>query len=121
MDFAKAFDKVNYSLLIHKLTTYVICGTINQWISNWINQRTQTVAIDGQRSRPVKVESGVSQGSVLGPTLFLYYFNDLPEKLTSIVRLFADYDTIVYLTITSKEGGKILQEDLDKLADWEKL
>ena len=120
MDFAKAFDKVNHSLLIHKLTTYGICGTVSQWISNWLNRRTQTVVIDGQRSRPVPVESGVPQGSVLGPSLFLYYINDLQEKLTSTVRLFAD-DTIAYLTITSKEGGKILQEDLDKLADWEKL
>ena len=64
--------------------------------------------------------SGVPQGSVLGPSLFLFYINDLPNSLVSNIRLFAD-DTVVYLTIHSASDTHVLQNDLDKLADWEKL
>ena len=66
----------------------------------------------------MKVESGVPQGSVLGPSLFLFYINDLAVDLKSTVRLFAD-DTVVYLTIASDNDCRQLQSDLDKLARWE--
>ena len=64
------------------------------------------------------MSSGVPQGSFLGPILFLVFINDLPEKLSSQVRLFAD-DKAVYLTIGGLVGGKVLQNDLDKLSLWE--
>ena len=70
--------------------------------------------MDGKNS----VESGVSQGSVLGPSLFLFYINDMPQRLPSTVRLFAD-DTIVYLTISSDTDAQTLQSDLDKLGIWQ--
>lgn len=80
-------------------------------------QRTQRVVVDGEMSDSSNVISGVPQGSVLGPTLFLFYINDMPEGVRSKIRLFAD-DTIMYLTITSTSLHS-LQDDLDKLTKWE--
>ena len=97
MDFAKAFDKVHHSLLAHTLDHYGIRGKPNTWIQAFLSDRTQTVVLEGISSDTVDVDSGVPQGSVLGPSLFLYFINDIPERLKSNVRLFAD-DTVVYLT-----------------------
>ena len=118
MDFSKAFDKVCHSLLVHKLRHYGIKGKVNQWIGNFLSGRSQQVVLSGEKSPYISVESGVPQGSVLGPALFLYYINDMPEGIKSTVRLFAD-DTIVYLTIASDKDSTDLQEDLDRLAKWE--
>ena len=118
MDFAKAFDKVNHSLLIHKLRYYGIDGKTTRWIQNWLEDRQQTVVLDGVSSEAVSDDSGVPQGSVLGPGLFLFYINDLQSRLTSKVRLFAD-DTIIYLTIANEDDASTLQEDLNKLGQWE--
>jgi hypothetical protein len=69
-------------------------------------------------SDKIPVESGEHQGSVLNPSLFLFYINDMPEGITSNVRLFAD-DTIAYLTISSDQDARTHQSDLDKLEKWE--
>ena len=119
MDFAKAFDKVNHSLLTHKLEYYGIDQKTTKSIQNWLEDRQQTVVLDGVSSEAVSVDSGVPQGSVLGPGLFLFYINDLQSRLTSKVRLFAD-DTIAYLTITNENDAKTLQEDINKLGQWER-
>jgi hypothetical protein len=71
------------------------------WIQNWLANRKQSVVIDGSTSDAVSVDSGVPQGSVLGPGLFLYYKNDLQSRRKTTVRLFAD-DTIAYLTISNQ-------------------
>ena len=121
LDFSKAFDKVNHSKLHFghmKLHQYGIRGNALAWIRAFLGNRSQTVVIDGEESESVPVTSGVPQGSVLGPILFLIYINDLPDELTSQVRLFAD-DTAVYLTIGDTEDGKVLQNDLDRLSVWE--
>ena len=120
IDFAKAFDKVCQSLLIHKLHHYGIRGKINSWIKSWLANRTQSIVIDGEHSESVSVESGVPQGSVLGPGLFLYYINDLPEGLNSIVRLFAD-NTIAYLVIVNPQDAEKVQDDLTTMGFWEVL
>ena len=98
LDFSRAFDKVNNSKLLWKLHQYRIRGNALAWIRAFLGNRSQTVVIDGEESESVSVTSGVPQGSVLGPILFLIYINDLPDELSSQVRLFAD-DTAVYLTI----------------------
>lgn len=94
MDFAKAFDKVNHSLLLHKLHDYGVQDSVNRWIGNFLSNRRQAVIVEGAQSDYIDVKSGVPQGSVLGPCLFLVYINDLPKKLSSKVRMFAD-DTAV--------------------------
>ena len=119
MDFSKAFDKVSHSKLITKLHSYGVCGKANKWKEAFLSGRTQSVLVEGESSSSVSVDSGVPQGSVLGPCLFLYYINDIPEGLRSAVRLFAD-DTIVYIALKPRANNKILQHDLDKLSQWEK-
>ena len=120
MDFSKAFDKVGHDRLLTKLEHYGITGLTGTWIRQFLTGRRQRVVLDGEHSDQVAVTSGVPQGSVLGPCLFLLYINDLAEDLESVVRLFAD-DTIAYLTIDSQSDANRLQRDLDRLAHWEVL
>ena len=118
MDFAKAFDKVPHRRLLYKLNYYGIRGSTHKWITSWLSERSQKVVLDGQASGPVPVLSGVPQGSVLGPVLFLIFINDLPENIRLSVRLFAD-DCVLYRNIESPMDCQILQDDLNSLAQWE--
>ena len=98
MDFAKAFDKLPHMRLSYRVDYYGIRGSPHKWISSWLSERSQKVVLDGQASDPVPVLSGVPQGSVLGPVLFLIFINDLPENIRSSVRLFAD-DCVLHRNI----------------------
>ena len=118
LDFSKAFDKVGHQRLVEKLKWYGIQGNVNHWIADFLKNRTQSVVIEGVSSSKVPVISGVPQGSVLGPCLFLYYINDIAEQLTSTTRLFAD-DTMIYMVVKGENDAKLLQADLNKLTDWE--
>ena len=118
MGFAKAFDKVPHRRLLYKLGYYGIRGSTHKWISLWLSERSQKVVLDGQASDPVPVLSGVPQGSVLGPVLFLIFINDLPDNIRSSVRLFAD-DCVLYRNIKSPIDCQILQDDLNSLSQWE--
>ena len=118
MDFAKAFDKVPHKRLLYKLHYYGIRGSAHQWIASWPPERFQKVVLDGQASDPVPVLSGVPQGSVLGPVLFLIFINDLPDNIRSSVRLFAD-DCVLYRNIKTPTDCQILQDDLNSLGQWE--
>ena len=100
MDFSKTFDKVDHQRLILKLKRMGINNKTSNWIGAWLSHRFQRVVVDGHTSNSCPVLSGIPQGSVLGPCLFLIYINDMPDTLKSNVRLFAD-DTIVYLTISA--------------------
>ena len=118
LDFSKAYDKVNHLKLVYKLVCFGIKGNILKWIQSCLIGRTQTVVLDGKSSNEVPVTSGVPQGSVLGPLLFLLYINDLPENIQSQVRLFAD-DMAVYLTVSGLQDSQVLQSDLDSLQCWD--
>ena len=121
LDFAKAFDRVPHHLLIYKLGYYGIDADVLGWITSFLGNRTQEVVVDGEASQKSSVDSGVPQGSVLGPLLFLLYINDLPAypKNNSTTRLFAD-DSVIYRQIDSEADAALLQEDLNRLLDWEK-
>ena len=119
MDFSKAFDTVPHQRLLHKLHNMGIRGQLHSWINYFLTKRQQCVVLDGCRSSSAPVESGVPQGTVLGPLLFLVYINDLPTALKSNIRLFAD-DCILYRQIKTDRDAIILQEDINKLCQWEK-
>ena len=118
LDFSKAFYKVGHQRLLHKLEWYGVRGTTNQWIRSFLEGRTQSVVVEGAESDRVPVLSGVPQGSVLGPCLFLYYINDISLGLTSTTRLFAD-DTLIYMTLRNNSDAQKLQDDLRRREEWE--
>ena len=103
LDFAKAFDRVNHSLLVHKLLHYGVQENVSKWIDAFLRDRKQAVVVNSSSSDLVDVRSGVPQGSFLGPALFLTYINYFPEQLTSLTRLFAD-DTAKYRQSSTDQG-----------------
>ena len=116
LDFSKAFDKVPHLRLSAKLNHYGIRDQTLDWIRSFLDNRTRAVSVNGTHSSWGKVSSGVPQGSVLGPALFLLYINDIQDHIQSTMRLFAD-DSIVYREIVRPEVHDILQQDLQALAD----
>ena len=120
LDFRKAFDTVPHRRLLNKLNSYGICGQVKLWIKCFLSDRQQSVRIGSSFSSTSPVTSGIPQGSVLGPVLFLIFINDLPEVVTSIVKLFAD-DTKLYKEIESSQDCEQIQRDLNCLSDWTDL
>ncbi len=117
LDFSKAFDVVSHRKLLAKLRHYGIDGTTNKWIQGFLENREQSVVVEGVSSEPVPVLSGVPQGTCLGPILFLCYVNDITENIQSQMRLFAD-DALLYRPIHSPTDQQILQRDLITLQNW---
>ena len=102
---------------MRKLEFYGIRRKPLQWIQSFLSDRSQQVMVEGSYSTPCSVKSGVLQSSVLGPTLFLIYINDLVNDIQSTVWLFAD-DCLIYRPILTPADHQILQEDLQKLSSW---
>ena len=117
LDFAKAFDRVRHDLLHKKLITYGVGDSNIKWIMNFLRDREQRVSISGDFSSWSKVKSGVPQGTILGPILFLCFINDISENIHSTIRLYAD-DCVLYRSIVTDNDTEILQSDLNSLCKW---
>ena len=108
LDFSKAFDKVAHERILLKLHHYGIRRDTLK-IKDFLDNRKQAAVINGINSDKISISSGVPQGSVLGPILFLAYINDLPEQVKSRVRLFAD-DIALYLSISSTTESEVYKQ-----------
>ena len=117
LDFSKAFDTVPHKRLLHKLSNYGICGPTLTWLECFLTRRSMQVVLEGISSESTSVDSGVPQGTVLGPLLFLCHINDLPNSVSSQVRLFAD-DCLLYREINTFDDHVTLQNDLKQLEGW---
>ena len=117
LDLSKAFDKVPHRRLLSKIESYGITGKVLNWLESFLSNRSQQVIVNGSFSSPCDVISGVPQGSVLGPTLFLLYINDITEGINSQMKLFAD-DCLIYRVIHNTEDHQALQRDLTTLSKW---
>ena len=119
MDMSKAFDKVSHEVLINKLYNHFgISGSLLGWFCFYLSNRKQRVTALGATSSEKPVMSGVPQGSILGPILFLLYVNDLPDVLEhSKVASFAD-DTKIFKRVDSHTDGALIQQDLRSLERW---
>ena len=125
-----AFDKVWHAGLLAKLKKYGITGKLHAWIEDYLANRKQRVVLEGRNSEYRQLSSGVPQGSILGPLLFLVYINDLASIIKTNIRMYAD-DSSLYIDYGSrnpkedrseaaKEGAKKLQEDINRVEDWAK-
>jgi len=117
MDFKKAFDSVPHVRLVKKLKTYGIEGNLLSWIEDFLSDRFQHVKVNNSESQEKPVTSGVPQGSVLGPTLFIFFINDLPSISTVQTKIFAD-DTKAYSRIENQQDQTNLQQTIDLMHDW---
>ena len=120
-DFMKAFDKVSHGRLLAKLRTYGIDGNLHTWINGFLSDRKQRVTVNGTNSNWEDVTSGVPQGSVLGPLLFVIFINDLPESVDadSLLVLFAD-DAKLSREVACVNDKEDVQENIDHMEKWSK-
>ena len=119
LDCKKAFDTVPHARLLKKLESYGVRGNILQWIRSFLSGREQYVEIRGTKSDRLRVTSGVPQGSVLGPVLFLVYINDLVNEMECSALLFAD-NAKIYKSISSEDDIEAMQRDIKRLEVWSK-
>ena len=122
LDFSKAFDSISHKLLIFKLRKFGISGKILKWMSNYLLDRLQCVAVEGFESDLCHITSGVPQGSLLGPFLFLLYINDLPKCIYDPIKvaLFAD-DAKVYGDVVDDEDQLNINIQLENVYKWSQI
>ena len=118
LDFSKAFDKVDHGVLLHKLRSLGITGRVGRWIMNFLQMRRQQVMIRNQKSESTILKSGVPQGSVLGPLLFLIFISDMGKDVLASILLYVD-DSKIKDSIATDEDVIKLQNNLDEIFKWE--
>ncbi|CAG9136268.1 unnamed protein product [Plutella xylostella] len=117
-DFSSAFDKVNHCLLLRKLESFGVYGPFLEWFRSYLDKRTQTVVVRGYESLNYYADSGVPQGSHLGPLLFLLFINDITSSIRHCkFALFAD-DLKIYKKIESRNDMELIQSDLNSISTW---
>ena len=119
IDFSKAFDLVDHTILLRKLEHYGIRGTALSWFKTYLSDRQQFVAINGKHSTPRNMQHGVPQGSILGPLLFIIYINDLPNvtNLSKFI-LYADDANIVITGHNTQEVYEKLSRLSSEIVTW---
>ena len=123
LDISKVFDRVWHAGLLHKLRSYGISGQIFRLISSFLSNSWLCVVLDGKFSQEYLVSAGVPQGSVLGPTLFLLYINDLPDDVICNIAIYADNTTLFSKYKASDLWQQLelcseLESDLRDTVDW---
>ena len=122
-DFKKAFDTVNHDIILQKLKLqFGINGMMLKLIKNYSKDRTQRALVNGKLSSPLKVKSGVPQGSILEPLLFILFINEMQNKISehTQIALYAD-DTKIRRRIKSPADHLILQSDINALCEWVRI
>ena len=120
MDLSKSFDLVPYQRLLSNVRHLGITGNLYNWIQNFVTMRRQQVVLEGVSSSSITATSGVPQGTVLGPLLVILYLSDLPEVISSQVRLLAD-DCILYREINTFNDCQDIQKDISTLCNRESM
>ncbi len=120
LDASKAFDRVWHAGVLFKLEQCGITGPLLKWFENYLENRKQKVVLNGEESSTLNITSGVPQGSILGPLLFLVYVNDLPTDIISNVKMYADDTSLVLPSKDINTARDTLNEDLNTLDKWAK-
>ena len=118
LDMSKAFDKVWHEGLLFKLKQNGISDNLLNLFKSYLEHRRQKVVLNGFASEPAQIESGVPQGSVLGPLLFLIYINDLQRNIKSNIKFFADDTMLFTIVMDPKESATDLNHDLAIINQW---
>ena len=111
------FDTINHEFLLYKLEAYGVRGVCLDWFTSYLSKRSQCVSINGKVSKPLLIDCGVPQGSILGPLLFIIYVNNFPNSCKNIISfLFADDANCVYAR--PKNETSTLQDEVEHIPGW---
>jgi hypothetical protein len=121
LDLSKAFDTINHKILLSKLNYYGITGTALKLLESYLTNRTQFVSFDGCHSGDIKIDTGVPQGSILGPLLFIIYINDLYKTCSSFLPIIYADDTTLYKTLDSNDPSQSINDELEHVNLWLKI